>query len=191
MSGPQRRRRIDRVSAADFLEGVDALPAAELRDLRDDCRDEEARLSYARRLLQGQLDIVQAEQRRRAGEEPEEGLVGSLSEILADDEDARRPRTQIRPAPLFTPDEGGYGARAHDTLVEDPALGRLPDLDDDEVTALAERLAAREVEVSDLRRRVLAHLDALQAVLVRRYAEGGFDVDEVVASATSPESEGS
>ena len=39
---------------------IDAASVPEIRVMRDDCREEEARLSYARRVIHGQLDIVPA-----------------------------------------------------------------------------------------------------------------------------------
>jgi hypothetical protein len=178
----ERRRRIDRVTADDYLEELDTAEVPTIRTMRDDCREEEARLSYARRVVHGQLDIVRAEQRRRGGD-AEGGLVGTLSEILSDDP-APRSR-EARSAPLYAPDQGGYGQRAHDTLVDDPAMGRVPDLSDEDLAELLQRLAAKEAHISSLRRTVLSHLDALQDELIGRYRDGTVDVDEVVASAVS------
>ena len=178
----QRRRRIDRVTSDDYLEGLDAVDLAGVRTMRDDCREEEAGLSFARRVVHGQLDIVRAEQARRSGG-GEEGLVGTLSEILADDP-APRSR-EARSAPLFAPDEAGYGLRSHDTLVDDSALGRVPDLSDEELTELLQRLQEKEAHISSLRRTVLQHLDALQDEMIARYRDGSVNVDQVVASAVS------
>ena len=43
-------RRIDRVLAEDYLEGLQGLPLAEVRALRADAEQEEVDLSYLRRL---------------------------------------------------------------------------------------------------------------------------------------------
>ena len=178
----ERRRRIDRVTSEDYLDGLSAAGVPEIRTMRDDCREEEARLSYARRVIHGQLDIVRAEQRRRSGD-GDEGLVGTLSEILAD-EPAPHSR-EARSAPLYAPQEGGYGQRSHDTLIDDSALGQVPDLDDAALTALLERLQEKEAHISALRRSVLEHLDALQDELIARYRDGSVNVDDVVASAVT------
>ncbi len=176
----ERRRRIDRVTAEDYLDGLEAVDLAGIRVMRDDCREEEPRLSYARRVVHGQLDIVRAEQARRsAGGDAD--LVGALTAILADDP-APRSR-EARSAPIYAPEDGGYGQRSHDTLVDDSAMGRVPDLDDEELAALLTRLQEKEAHISALRRAVLQHLDALQEELIRRYRDGRVDVDEVVASA--------
>lgn len=187
MTEPERRRRIDRVTAEDYLADLESKPMSEIRAMRDDCREEEPRLSYARRLVQGQLDIVRAESRRRTGGGGDEGLVGALTEILADAPTPRPDVLGVRSAPVFSPDEATYGAREHDTSLEDAAVGRVPDLDDDELEALEQRLVAKENHISSLRRAVLSHLDALSDELIRRYRDGGADVDEIMAGAGGPE----
>lgn len=179
--GERKRRRIDRVTAPDLLDALPERGPEEIRALRDDCRLEEARLSYTRRLLQGRLDIARAEAARRSGG-GEQDLISSLTAILADDPSPRS--SAPRAAPVYAPaDEGGR--RREDTLVDDSTIGRLPDLGDDEVAAVIQRLEADEREVSGLRRQVLSNLDALQAELVRRYREGRVGVDEIVASAVA------
>ena len=179
----ERRRRIDRVTAPDYLDGLADVDAAGIRTMRDECREEETRLSFARRVLHGQLDIVRAEQARRSGGDPDGGLVGTLSDILADEPTSRS--RDARSSPLYAPEEGGYGMRSHDTLVDDSALGRVPDMDDDELAQTLTRLQEKEAHISGLRRSVLEHLDALQDELIARYRDGSVDVDEVVASAVS------
>lgn len=178
----ERRRRIDRVTADDYLAGLEAADIATIRTMRDDCREEETRLSYARRVAHGQLDIVGAEVRRRGGDD-DGGLVGTLSQILAD-EPAPRSR-EARTVPVYTPTEEGYGNRAHDALVDDAQLGRVPDLDDAQLSALLSRLQEKEAYISSLRRTVLTHLDALQDELIRRYRDHAVDIDDVVASAVA------
>ena len=78
------RRRIDRITDEDFLDGLADLVPADIRTMRDDCREEEARLSYARRLLHGQLDIALAELQRREGTDAD-SLVSTLTTILTDE----------------------------------------------------------------------------------------------------------
>lgn len=180
----QTRRRIDRVVADDFLDGLADRSVDEVRVMRDECREEEARLSYARRLLQARLDIVRAEAARRAeGSDAEGGLLDALPGILADDP---LPSTLggARSTPVYDPDprEDG-GRRLGDGVLGDAALGRIPGASDEELVALVERTAEEERRVSEVRRTVLDRLDALQAELIGRYRSGSVDVDAIVSAA--------
>lgn len=172
----QGRRRIDRVAAPDFLDGLDGRSTGEVRAMRDECREEEARLSYARRLLHGRLDVARAEQARRRGESPG-GLIEALPSILADRTSSRRGQAQARQAPVYTPG-ADHDRRAEDA--EGLGLGQLPDLDDDELAALLERLDRDEQALSELRRRVLDHLDQLQDEIVARLRDGRIDPGDLV-----------
>ena len=60
------RRRVDRVLAPEFAGDVDRLDDDELGRRRAEAEQEETDLSYARRLLQGRLDLLRAETDRRA-----------------------------------------------------------------------------------------------------------------------------
>jgi hypothetical protein len=172
------RRRIDRITDPAFLEGLDRREVSDLRAMRDDCREEESRLSYNRRLLQGRLDIVRAEQRRR--ESGEEGdLMDLLPSILADDSRTRSQRA-AQTVPVWAPTEDP-GRRTDEQMLADASLGQVPDLPDEELAALAERVAEEERQVSERRGVVLRSLDALQAELVRRYRDGG--VADIVTQA--------
>ncbi|MGE6736616.1 aerial mycelium formation protein, partial [Streptomyces sp. NPDC059900] len=82
-----------------------ALLLRELRELRRDAQQNEADLSYVRRLLQGRIDILRAEVARRrnpAAPGPEgPPLVLRLSEILTDG--PARHRSSARHVTLGTP----------------------------------------------------------------------------------------
>lgn len=167
--GPQRRR-IDRVSADDFLEGLADRSAEELQTMRDECRAEEAQLSYHRRLLQGRIDVARAEQDRRRGGD-QTSLVDALPSILAgSDSSGRTGQLGSRYSPVDPPETPER--RAEDVAAHDSILSRLPDLDDQELGEVVDELAERERALSDLRRRVLDNLDTLQDELVRRYRAG-------------------
>lgn len=184
MAEARKRRRIDRVTDPDLLAGLDQRPASEVRVLRDECREEESRLSYARRVVQGQIDIARAEVSRR-GAPTSEDLVQSLARILADSPSGAR--REPRAMSLYDPTEE-RGRRSEDFLLASGAgssLGRLPELDEAELIELVEELTVREREISAQRRVVLDHLDRLQEELIDRYRDGRAAVDEVV----SPEPE--
>jgi hypothetical protein len=188
MTDVPARRRIDRVTAPGFLAGLPERPVAELRAMRDDCREEEAHLSFARRVLQGRLDIVRAVVARRSGEDGQAGqgnLLEGLPQILADEPQGPTPVVDAHVVPVLDDPGTGGGRRSEDALVLDASLGRLPDLPDGELLSLVERLSAEERRVSDLRRRVLDALDTLQAELVRRYSADAATMTSAVDDAVS------
>jgi hypothetical protein len=177
------RRRIDRVTDDDYLDGVEDRPAGEIRTMRDECREEEARLSYARRLLHGQLDVAKAELERRGTDGAAESLVATLGEILTD-RPQDGPVRSVGNTGIYLP-TGPEGRRRGDRVLEEMPLGRLPDLDDDELVAAVTRLTEEEAAISALRRTVMAHLDRLQQELIGRYRDGATSIDEVVPGTSS------
>ncbi len=181
MSDTPQRRRLDRILQEDYLEGMEDWSAAEVRAARDECRAEEAQLSYLRRLLQARLDLVRAEQRRRReGDGSTEALSERLATLLADAPPAsRREARAVSVDPPAT-----HMRRAEDRLASDATLARVPDLDEDALARLASELADREQEISRRRRALLDRLDRLQEELVARYRDGGTAaVDAIVADA--------
>src|SRR6185295_13033765 len=77
------RRRIDKVLADDFAVDLDGLDISDLRQRRRDAEQEEADLSYVRRMLQGRMDILRAELARRSGGSDAK-IVDHLSQVLSD-----------------------------------------------------------------------------------------------------------
>lgn len=176
----QGRRRIDRVTAPDFLDGLEQRSLQELRTMREECRQEEPRLSYSRRLLQARIDIARAEAARRRGE-LSGGLLDALPSILADDDSRRRSQSQARVAEVYTPRDE-QGRRDEDALADDSLLSRLPDMDDDDLAALEARTTSDERALSDLRRRVLDHIDRLEAEITDRLRRDATSLDEIVSA---------
>lgn len=174
---PQFRRRIDRITSEDFLDDLADRSPAEIRTMRDDCREEESRLSYARRLLHGQLDIAKAELQRREGDQTD-SLVATLTQILTDE--PRPAGRSVSNSEVYVP-SGPEGRRRGDRVLEEVPLGRLPDLSDDELVAAVQRLTEEEQAISALRRKVLDHLDRLQAELITRYRDGATSVNDIVS----------
>ena len=79
---PNGRRRIDKVLAEGFADDLGNLDLDELRARRREAEQEEADLSYLRRMLQGRMDILRAELARRSG--GGDKIFEHLSAVLAD-----------------------------------------------------------------------------------------------------------
>ncbi|HEX4904580.1 MAG TPA: hypothetical protein VFU93_03950 [Acidimicrobiales bacterium] len=159
---------------------VTALSMDELRAKRAESQAIETGLSYLRRLAQGRLDIVAAEQRRRAeGGEPvdAEGLVASLSDILGDHLIA--PGNGRLPQ-LLSPDLDAFDTGPLDAIAGPTRIANLADCSDDDLADLVEKLSAFEAEVSAERRTLFATIDALQAEITRRYKTGEASVESLL-----------
>ena len=179
---PGGKRRIDKVLAEDYLSGITSLSLAEVRSLRDEADQEETDLSYLRRLLQGRIDLVAAEVRRRVadgGDAAAADLLKQLPSILADE----TPRGQafgLGRHRATEPTNAGASRRAEEKL----AVADVTDLTgrtDEELGALLEVLRKQERDVSDTRRRVQGVFDAASAEMTRRYREGEADVSALLA----------
>src|ERR671924_2325152 len=160
MSDEQRgNRRIDRITAPGFVDGLSELSLEELRARRDDCLAEREYLSLLRRLLQGRAEILKAEIERRGsgGGVP---IVERLSEILSGEPQGPSRGEALR---VGIPEEEMLLARRRvERLVTDAGLSDPGALDDASLESAAEMLAEEERTVSEERNDVLAALDALQ-----------------------------
>jgi len=167
---PNGKRRLDRITAPGFVQGLQDLSLAEVRARRDECLAEREYLSLLRRLVQGRLDIVRAEiERRRVGDDPST-LVDQVAHAMSHDETPTSSRGEAVRL-LVPPDEMTLARRRVESLVADSALSDPRTLPDDELADAMERLQAEERSVSDDRRTVLRIHDALQEELKRRFKE--------------------
>jgi hypothetical protein len=162
-----KRRRIDLVGSPEFTAGLEDLSLAELRARRLTCADLDVEYSYYRRLLQGRLDLLTFEMRRRGGEETRT-LLEALPQILASWASSGG-GLPARRVPVETPDLPAVGRRAVDWALADDFLARLPEMEDEDLDVVQERLAEAEAEISQQRRAVFDASDRLEAELVRRY----------------------
>lgn len=173
-------RRDDRVLDSSDLHQVESLPTPVLRSRRDEARALEAEFSYARRLLQGKVDILSSELNRRVegGEAGLESLVHRLPSILAE-EPATRARAQ-RLIDSDLPANAGKFRREAERLATD--LAQIDNLSLDELSSLVERLSEAEKKVSEERRTAQQIIDGLNAELVRRYRKGDEDPSALLSS---------
>ena len=164
-------RRIDRIRAEGFSEGLDGLSLEDLRDRRDECRLELEYLSLLRRLLQGRAEILKAEIERRTGDGIEQiSLVGRLAEVLGADEHPVSSRGAA--VQVGVPDEEITLARRRiERLWADAGLSDPTGHDPAELERAVELLLAAEGDVSADRNEVIGVLDRLQEELKRRYRD--------------------
>ncbi|MGA4841072.1 ABC transporter substrate-binding protein [Streptomyces sp. G45] len=165
-----------------------ALRLAELRELRRAAQQDEADLSYVRRLLQGRIDILRAETARRTGARPEGApaapgagaglVVDRLPEILQDG--PARHRSSARHVTLGTPHSEEYRRLAADMLAE-VELSDLAARTDDELHQAMGRLVRYERQVSRRRQEMQRTTDDCSAEIARRYREGEAQVDDLLA----------
>jgi hypothetical protein len=176
--------RLERILAPDYAEGLADLDLAEVRARRAECQEVELGLSYARRLVQGRLDIIHAELERRGSGSGPSG-VAEIVDRLKEGEmlgDQARPPGFGRLPTLMAPDEASDEFSAEiDEVADAESLANLPELTDDVVAKLAEQLTVLERSLSDRRRQVFDRIDAFQAEIVNRYKTGAADPDQLLA----------
>ena len=170
-------RRIDRVLAADYLDGLQGLPLAEVRSLRADAEQEEVDLSYLRRMIQGRLDILRAELNRRDGTASPD-LVQGLAAILADE--PRAPARGLGRHTTVEPSRADSHRRYVEALVADVDLSDVSARSTDELAHALRTLSEEEQGISGKRRLVQTAMDACSAEITRRYRDGEADVDALL-----------
>lgn len=176
--------------AGDDEPDLERLGMDQLRILRRETLEQEADLSYLRRLLHGRMDILRAELERRPGgrsraggpgggaDEPSGDLLDRLPAILTD-----APSTVRRSARHVTlgPPRGYESQLEADALMGDVQLADLAAHPAEDLLAALERLRAHEREVSGRRQRLLRTADGCNAEITRRYRDGEARVDDLLA----------
>jgi hypothetical protein len=174
-------RRIDRVLAENYLDGLGDVPIEDVRQLRNDAEQEEADLSYLRRLLQGRVDIIQAELARRRGELDGTGAGGSLidqlPQILSEE---RSPARGLGRHVVIEPSRVDEHRRLVERLVSDSDLSALAGRTSDQLEATLVRFGDHEKAISKQRHAVQAVMDACAAEITRRYRVGEADVSALL-----------
>lgn len=163
---PGGRRRIDRVLADDFLTDLEGADLELLSAKRADAEQEEVDLSYVRRLIQGRIDIAEAEQARRAGGSAG-SIIDQLASILADPGASTTGSGRHLSAQPSRLDEH---RRVVERVVSDVRLSDVGALSDEQLASAIDVLKRHEEQVSKLRRRVQGVVDALAAEIGRRVA---------------------
>lgn len=172
---------IARILDPAYLDDLTARPIEEIRAMRAECQAVETGLSYLRRVVQGRLDIVDAElERRRVGGDPGDisSLIERLPEILADH--LRAPGTGRLPNTLEPGQADPELEQRLERLVSDRKLDSITGVDDASLTTARDELAELEHEVSSRRRAMFDRIDQLQAELTRRYKSGEATVESLL-----------
>ena len=169
----------EQIAAADYLSGLVERPVDDVRAMRRQCQSLEVAVSYGRRMLQGQLDIVRGEhQRRRRGERPSTmvELVSNLSQTMTiggpPAHTVTRQSVSMNGVPLLNDELK--------RVLESSAPDRLPELNDSELDAVLADLETTERDVSSVRQVLFERLDHLSDELTRRYRVGETSVDELL-----------
>lgn len=177
---------IEQLTDPDFIQDLESLPLEELRSRRLRCQDAEEVLSLQRRLVQGRMDIVQAEILNRSGSTSDTdvaSLVESLPDILVE-----RGDRHLGPGRLtaFKGDQQDLGADFEafsnelDGIVDGARLSNLKNEDEPTLRQIADELDSIERGVSEKRHKLHGHIDRLQEEVVRRYKSGAASVDSLL-----------
>lgn len=164
---------LQRVLDPTYLSGVADAPIDQVRSMRSACADLENGASYVRRLVQGRLDLLIEETKRRA-----DGGGGNLKELvdgLADmlSEGVRAPGSGRIDQDLDPPEAVvGPLTAVLDAKVGPNVVTAVADLGDDELSAAVIALRDFEEDLSGARQSLHGTIDSLNNELARRIAAG-------------------
>lgn len=156
---------------------LSACSLGELRTIRDHYQDIEHGFSYARRMVQGRLDILTVELERRGDGEGGD-LIGRLPEALA-----AHTRGPGLPRPVRDLEPPAWADELIAELDEMIPVGDMADLaamDESDVVAAVARIGEFERELSTHRNELHRRIDRVQDELVGRYRDGAA-VDDLLA----------
>ena len=167
-------RRIDRLLSEHYLADLASRTLDDVRALRDEADQEEADLSYLRRLLQARLDLVENEMdRRQAGDPVPDDIVAYLTTVLTDGpRSGRGPAQHLGRHRAVEPSNAGENRRHVEQLVSDSLLTDLPARTDDELSEARRVLRKEEAALSERRTSVQRIADAVGHEIGRRYRDG-------------------
>lgn len=171
-------RRIDRVLDPEFLTDLTGMSMEDLRDRRHEAEQEEVDHSYVRRLLQGRIDIVRAEQARRSAGEGDD-LVEHLAEVLADEHPA--PAHGLGRHIALEPSAPGAHRRGYEAMLDDASLSDVHARTDEQLAGDLDLYTEKEHLVSAQRRAIQHIMDRCSDEIGRRYRDGEADVSSLLA----------
>lgn len=164
-----------------YLAGLEQRSTDDVRAMRAECQALEAEVSYVRRLVQGRLDIVDAElQRRHEGRPPSDlaAMVESLPDTLA--RHLTAPGSGRRPTTIEPVDPDPALTAPLDLVLDAEAMGSLPDRPDEDLDEIRAGLEEIEHDLSGRRKVLFDRLDVLAAEITRRYRDGEASVESLL-----------
>lgn len=164
MSAPET---LEDVLAESYLADLAGQTDTRLQAMADHARALETEVSYLRRLAQGRIDILVAEQDRRAQGGSIGDLIAALPQILAGNE-TRPPATTARVPVQLAPEGNLQWRDGLEALVSDDTLANLPVLTDTDLAAALQHLRDFEGELSGTRRQLHGVIDAIELELATR-----------------------
>lgn len=182
------KESVEKLTSPEMIEGLGDLPLEEIRQRRAACQDAEEALSLRRRLVQGRLDIVQAELYRRSGNGSDadvSSLVGKLPEILVEHGDRHLGPgrlTALDPEGPNLGDDFDAFEKGLDDILGPETLGELSSTDEANLRQIADRLDELERSISSDRHKLHNNIDRFQEEIVRRYKTGQASVDNLLGN---------
>ena len=137
--------------------------------MKSECAALETSVSYLRRLAQARIEILEAEEQRRAAGGSVEDLIADLPRILAGG-GARSTAPEARIAEPDVSIDELHWPDAREELVADDTLANLPTLGADVIVDPLIRLRNFERELSDSRRRLHGVIGGLEHEIATRAA---------------------
>jgi len=171
-----RRRRRDVVLDPSYITGLGAVAVPDLRGRRKAAEEEEAELSYQRRLLQARIDVIDGElQRRHASTKGAQAVADVVAILTAE------PSADVRHiSPHHDPSLLTQQRRAVQRLLADPALSYVTVLSTEDLATAREQLADYEHDISSQRSAVQEVVDVLTAELMVRYRNREATIDTLL-----------
>ena len=170
---PGGKRRIDRVLAPDYLDRLALLPVGTVRVRLVEAEGEEAELSYLRRRLHDRIELVTAEQQRRAALADPTGLgPGPASRTAATGQ--RRARVLFG-RPVTESGRPDRRRRRVERLVTDVDLSDVNLRTDDELDRVLRTYRTEEKHVTDVRAQVRRVVDQCSEELASRLVAGALN----------------
>ena len=167
----QAQEHLQRLLDPAFVADIGTRTTEDLRAMKADAAGVENALSYLRRLAQGRVEILQAEQERRARGGSVADLVNDLPRILSD-EPPRPAAANTRLAEPAEPAVELHWPDGREALVTDVTLANLPLLSAQELAESFARVDAFERELSGLRRELHGVIDVIETEIATRSVAG-------------------